>query len=275
MRNFNYSFLYTLLIFLVNACSNDLETTMPNQTLASETGIQLYSSDALQKPILFFRNDYIDTLTTWGFYIQTPGGMGGSFKQLQYKSIGDDWKDIEVGYYPDIYIKKQGFPYGNNYFRARTLAEQKFANAKNPTIYEASPWSDPLCAVNHLLADGTPYTEKEAIIQIVFSFNSRNGVSIVKKGMLDKFQAELSVDNKRYSIRSPFKTDQYNGCSFSYNYSTQKGSVGGLVITLNVINKCDVNYMTFSSVSQSFHIQEDATKFTSIKILNIDVTVYN
>lgn len=275
MRNSNYLFLYMLLIFIINACSNDLETTMPNETHAIENGIQLYSSDALQKPNLFFRNDYIDTLTTWAFYIQTPGGMGGSFKQLQHKSAGDDWKDVEVGYYPDIYIKKQGFSYGDNYFRARTLAEEKFAKAKNPTIYEASPWSEPLRAVNRLLKDGTPYTEKEVIAQIVFSFHSKNGVYIIKKELLDKFQAELLVDNKKYSIKSPFKTEQYNGCSFSYNYSTQKGSVGGLVIALDVINKCSTNYMTFRSASESFYIQEDATKFTSIKIINIDVTVYN
>jgi hypothetical protein len=113
------------------------------------------------------------------------------------------------------------------------------------------------------------------IVQIVFSFHSKNGVHIIKKELLDKFQAELLVDNKKYSIKSPFKTEQYNGCSFSYNYSTQKGSVGGLVIALDVINKCGTNYMTFPSASESFYIQEDATKFTSIKIINIDVTVYN
>lgn len=54
MRNSNYLFLYMLLIFIINACSNDLETTMPNETHAIENGIQLYSSDALQKPNLFF-----------------------------------------------------------------------------------------------------------------------------------------------------------------------------------------------------------------------------
>ncbi len=57
--------------------------------------------------------------------------MGGSFKQLQHKkSAGDDWKDVEVGYYPNIYIKNKVFLYGDNYFRARTLAEEKFAKAK-------------------------------------------------------------------------------------------------------------------------------------------------
>lgn len=276
MRHFiNYSIAFMSLIFIISACSNDSEPMLSNQTRSVENDIQLYSSDALPKPILSFRNDYIDTLTTWGFYIKTPGGIGGSYKQLQHSKSGDNWQDVEVGYYPDIYVKKQGYSYGDHYFRARTLASLEFAKVDKPTIYEASPWSETIRGVCRLLEDGTPHTEKEVVVQIVFHFNSRNNTQYIEKGMLDKFQADLLADGMVYHINSPFNSKQVNGCSFIYNYSTQKGSVGGLVVTIDVLNKCQGSYMSFNSISESFHVQEDATIFTPLHIYNIYVTVYN
>lgn len=275
MRNFSYFILFMSLLFIDSACYNESEPMVSNQTRIIEDAIIPYYSEVLQKPVLVSYTSYIDTLTTWGFYVQIPeGGWGGSCKQLQYYS-GLTWRDVKLSYTSDISVEKQGYPYGDVYFRARTLLSERFAKEEHPSIYEASPWSEPLHVINRLLEDGTPYTEKDFIIQLVFTFHSRNGVYTIKKAMFDKFKAELKVDNKSYLIKAPFGSDQVNGCSFVYNYSTQKGSAGGLVVAFDIIDRCEGGYVSFLSTSESFRVEEDATKFTPIKIYNIDVAVYN
>lgn len=276
MKKNNYLFLSRLLLaFIISACSSDSETTISNRTSIDKNEISFYS-EALKRPELFHINKNIDTLTTWGFYIQTPGGGGGSYKQLQYSSSGV-WRDVEVSYYPDICVKKKGFPYGDTYFRARTLAELKFAKVENPSIFEASPWSESLRAISHLLEDGTPLTERDIVVQLNFIFETKTGIGLIESEMFNKFKAELIVNNKRYPITTSFSTDQRNGCRYTYNYSTQKGSQGGggYHIALDIIDYCNHDFMSFPSASYSFTVFDDATTMTPLYSYNFNVTVIN
>lgn len=281
MKTLNYVLLLMFTSLVIYSCSNEDSLTLsPPPPIENKV---LTRSAALNIPYItrpdLDNTSHKDTTDMWIFYIRTDGynekgeyvyGNKGQYIQLQYSTMNSlydvDWKDAVIQMENPIYLRKKYYPFGEIYFRARTMNKTELAKIPGSRQYEysydLSPWSYPLYAINNIYnSDGISLTKNDIIVEINFIFNASYTGYLQDKD-LSNFAASIKYldHNSTYTVKDRYyKKSGYretyiisldkayvnhNGCSISVTNRTP----GGYYISFNpklfTIPYCNPNEIT-------------------------------
>lgn len=146
MKTLNYKLLLLLLFIssVIYSCSNE-DSLIPSPPPPIENNVITRSNGVVLDMPYISRPDldntsHKDTTDMWILYIRTDRynengeydyGHKGQYIQLQYCKVNSfydgDWKDAVIQMENPIYLKKSYYPFGEIYFRARTMDKEELA----------------------------------------------------------------------------------------------------------------------------------------------------
>lgn len=281
MKTLNYVLLLMFTSLVIYSCSNEDSLTLsPPPPIENKV---LTRSAALNIPYItrpdLDNTSHKDTTDMWIFYIRTDGynekgeyvyGNKGQYIQLQYSTMNslydEDWKDADIQMENPIYLRKKYYPFGEIYFRARTMNKTELAKIPGSRQYEysydLSPWSYPLYAINNIYnSDGISLTKNNIIVEFNFIFNASYTGYLQDKD-LSNFAASIKYldHNSTYMVKDKYYKKSgyketytismdkayinYNGCSISVTNRTPGGYYISFDPRLFTIPYCNPNEIT-------------------------------
>ena len=138
-----------------------------------------------------------------------------NFNIVKVNSFYDgDWKDAVIQMENPIYLKKSYYPFGEIYFRARTMDKEELAKIPGSRqyeySYELSPWSYSLYAFNNIYnSDGISLTKNNIIVELNFIFNASYTGYLWEKD-LSNFAASIKYGDKNltYTVKDKYYKNQ-------------------------------------------------------------------
>ncbi|MBS5413755.1 MAG: hypothetical protein KHY35_24155 [Bacteroides thetaiotaomicron] len=280
--------------FIISSCTSEDSSTSPlvstseNTTTTRSNGYDL-DEPYLTRPDLDPYSGSKDTTDLWVIDVRTDKyingeyyhGKKGLYKQLQYTTIRNayesDWKDAVIQIENPIYLRKKNYPFGEIFFRVRTMERKELATIKSDYQYqyvrELSPWSDPLPAINNIYnKDGVSLTKKNVIVEITFTFTA-SYTGYLWEQDLSNFRASIIYGDSyvsysvqdRYLKKSGYKETQT--LSIDKNYFKNNG------LTISVVDRTSPAYY-ISFDPQLFTLYCNIDEITQPFLFNIDVRLW-
>lgn len=271
MKTLNHALFLLLIVLVITSCSRD-DSFMPelSQTLDTENVVTRFSSDKLDVPHIE-RPDlnpyaHADTTHSWVFDVKVDKyingtyylGNKGRYTQLQYTTVRypyeNDWKDVTVQVLNPIHVSKKDYPYGDIYFRARTMDDADLVKVESIDQYlyssKLSPWSEPLYARNNIFKDDISLTKNNVIVDLNFLFIA----SYSNYMNLSDFRAQIIYGDKvvEYKVADPYlkrySFDETYTFTIDKNYFSSNET-----LVLTVVNRSISSNISFNP--QVFNIQ--------------------
>ena len=277
MKILNYTLFFLLISFISSSCANDDSlTTLSPSTSDNENVLTRANSYNLTQPYIT-RPDISqskDTTDSWVFDIRTDKyvngelqyGKKGLYTQLQYCVGYNNWVDAAIQIENPIYLRKRNFPFGQQYFRARTMERESLSNISSAYQYqyasELSPWSEPLLAINNIY-NGVSLTKNNVIIDITFTFNASYTGYLSEKS-LSVFNALIICGGSSYNYTIKDKYLKKDGYKETYTLSINKYDLNTNGFSLTITDRClPGNNISFNpqSNSLSFNMNEVTSPF--------------
>lgn len=256
------SFLF--ISFITNSCTNeDLLTSPLVQNLEDKNITTRSNGYGLDKPYIT-RPDldpnklFTDTTNFWVLGIKTDKyingvynhGKKGLYTQVQYTTIksayDSDWKNAVIQIETPVYLRKKDYPFGNIYFRARTMEKEELAKISDSRQYqyasELSPWSAPMFAINNIYnKSGVSLTKNNIIVDIKFTFNATYTGDLWDKD-LSNFKAEIVYGNtsQSFSVKDVYR--KKSGYQEVWTVSIDKVYIENDGVTVSIVDRTSPLY---------------------------------
>lgn len=265
MKTLNYKLLLLLLFIssVIYSCSNE-DSLIPSPPPPIENNVITRSNGVVLDMPYISRPDldntsHKDTTDMWILYIRTDRynengeydyGHKGQYIQLQYCKVNSfydgDWKDAVIQMENPIYLKKSYYPFGEIYFRARTMDKEELAKIPGSRqyeySYELSPWSYSLYAFNNIYnSDGISLTKNNIIVELNFIFNASYTGYLWEKD-LSNFAASIKYGDKNLTYTVKDKYYKKSGYRETYTISMDKAYINYHGCSISVTNRTPGGY---------------------------------
>lgn len=293
MKTLKFFPLFLFTIFIISSCTSEdsmmglLESTVEDTNINATTR-NGYGLDEpyIARPDLDPYSIYKDTTDFWVLDVKVDKyingtyyyGKKGLYTQLQYATrkyaFESEWKDAAVQIENPIYLRKKDYPFGDIYFRARTMTEEKLSKIEGSKQYqyasELSPWSAPLYARNNIYnKDGISLTKNNIILDINFIFYASYTGYLWEKD-LSNFTAAILYGNTSQSYKVKSVYQQHSGYREKWTVSIDKQYIENYGITLSIVNQTSPMY----NISFNPQIVTVSTNWDEITLpISVDINV--